>query len=65
MIELPHYTANKKIAVIGGSFSGILTALLLRAYGFKAIDILEKSESVFPQHASFMNAGTLIHHLNF
>lgn len=60
----PHIL-DKKIAIIGGSFSGILTALLLRAYGFRSIEILEKWPHVFPKNASFMNAGTLIHHLNF
>ena len=65
MSKLPEHILDTKIAIIGGSFSGILTALLLRAYGFRAIEILEKWPRVFPQNASFMNAGTLIHHLNF
>ena len=40
MSKLPEHILDTKIAIIGGSFSGILTALLLRAYGFRAIEIL-------------------------
>ncbi len=58
--------SDRKIAVIGGSVSGTLIALLLRSFWLRSVEILEQGPHIFPpKTASFMNAGTLIHHLNF